>query len=246
MAAGTTSPRPVRKYPMWIIPVGLVAAVFGAYAWLQIGLTQPYAPQAFGAGMLIFFLLKWLVGKKSLTNILPDPYSLEIVPLAFALLILIGSSGSSDSAFFPLMYVLLLLLVLSTGFYTTVIMTASCMLFVYATSDLEATTYWQALLSIPLMITFFMYTEHQLQLSRTREVSLKEEQTKRVSAEEQTSKLSIFIRDFLRPKLQTLVQLGQQSDTPKATLLNQIDLLLSEADKIERKLTTEENTPTQS
>lgn len=225
-----------KKYPGWLVPFGLVVAIFGAFAWLQIAAVEPYAPQAFGAGMLVFFFLKWVVGRKGFSNILPDPYSIEIIPLAFALLLLIGSSGGSDSAFFPLMYVLLLLLVLSTNFYTTVITTAGAMLFVYGTSELDASTYWQALLSIPLMVTFFMYTEHQLQLSRSREVSLKEERTKRESAEEQTSKLGQFIQEFLRPKLRMLIELGQGSDTPKATLLNQIDLLLSEADKVEKKL----------
>lgn len=225
-----------KKYPHWLVPLGLVCAIFGAFAWLQIASIEPYAPQAFGAGMLVFFLLKWIVGRKGFSNILPEPYSIEIIPLTFALLLLIGSSGGSDSGFFPLMYVLLLLLVLSTGFYTTVITTAGAMLFVYGTSQLEATTYWQALLSIPLMVTFFMYTEHQLQLSRSREASLKEERSKRESAEEQTSKLGDFIRDFLRPKLRMLIDLGQSSDTPKTTLVNQLDLLLSEAEKTEKKL----------
>ncbi len=99
-----------KKYPGWLVPFGLVVAIFGAFAWLQIAAVEPYAPQAFGAGMLVFFFLKWVVGRKGFSNILPDPYSIEIIPLAFALLLLIGSSGGSDSAFFPLMYVLLLLL----------------------------------------------------------------------------------------------------------------------------------------
>lgn len=234
-----------QKYPAWLIPAGLVGAIFGAFAWLQVTAVKPYAPQAFGLGILVFFLLKWFVSKKGFKNILPNPYSLEIIPLTFALLLLVGFSGGAESAYFPIAYVLLLLLVLSTGFYTTVIATAAIMLFIYGTSKLGTTTYWQALLSTPLMVAFFMYAEQQLQVTRTQAASLQDEKARRETAEEQSAKLANFIRDFLSPKLRALINLGNQSDTPKATILNQIDLLLSEATKIEQKLSsgTQEKPP---
>lgn len=223
------------RYPSWIVPTGLVLSIFAAYAWLQIPVLKPYALQAFAVGVLVFFATKYLTQKKPF-SLLPDPYSLEIIPLTFALLLLIGSTGSSSSGFFALMYVLLFLLVLTTNFVTTIITTAGMMLFVYATSDLTSNLYWQALLSIPLMTLFFIYTEQQLMLSKKQASLMEIEEEKLASAQTKVSTLADYLEHFLRPKLISLLNLGAQPDTPKSTILKQLDLLLSETEKLEKKI----------
>lgn len=233
MSAQPTSQ--VFQYPQWVITSGLVVAVFSAYAWLQAPWLAQYALQAFAVGVLLFFATKFVSSRKQLSAV-PTPFSLELVPLTFALLLLIGSTGSADSGFFPLIYVLLLLLVLTTGFVTTVITTAILMLFVYATSSLVSTDYWQAIISIPLMVLFFLYTEQQMNKSKIQSTQLQQDQEKLVSAQSTVSTLADYLRNFLRPKLITLIDLGSKPDTPKSIILNQLSLLLSETEKLETKI----------
>ncbi len=224
------------------MPFGIIFAILGAFFWLQMPLLQTFSLQIFALTLIIFFAIKW-ISKKTQFSFLPDPTSFEIVPLSFALLILVGSTGSAQSGFFPLMYVLLLLIVLTTQYYASILIVGFLILFIYGTSELQNTQYWQAVISIPLMGVFFLYLEHQLNLSKKQAVSLEAKEESLREAQTSVIKLLDFIRDFLKPKLISLLRFGDQANTSKVMLLNQIDLLLSETEKIQKKYEAPEQDP---
>lgn len=208
----------------------LTLSIFAAYVWLQLPLLQPYSLQGFALAILIFFGLKFFSRHRQ--ALLPSMAIFELVPLIFALILLVGSTGASQSSYFALLYIFLLLLVLTSSIYTAIIVTGELVFVLYALSLQLAMSDWRQLLSLPLMLGFFLYINHQLAVSQKQRHQLAASTTVLETIAHQKVTLEQFVGSFLKPKLATLSKLGREQQTSKQVLLSQLDLLENEIDKI--------------
>lgn len=219
-----------KKLPRYLDLFLLTGALTGGYLWLQLPLLRPYSLQGFALAVLLFFSVKFFFNSRR--QELPQLASLELVPLAFALMLLIGSTGAAGSSYFALLYIFLLLLVLAAGMYTAIIITSELVLFLYALSLQLNTTNIQQLLSLPLMLGFFLYIKYQLETSHRQQTRLTQSASVLESVSQQKLTLEKFVGEFLKPKLFALTQLGKHEQTTKQTLVSQLDLLENEIDKV--------------
>lgn len=226
-----------KSLPQYLDLILLSVAIAAGYIWLQLPLLQPFSLQGFAFAILIFFGLKFFSRQRN--QVLAGMATFELVPLVFALLLLIGATNASQSSYFSLLYVFLLLLVLTSGTYTSIIITGELALALYALSVRLGLSDWQQLLSLPLMLGFFLYIKYQLAVSNRQREELAVSASRLTmlnllldTVAQQKSTLEYFIREFLKPKLVTLARLGQDQLTTKRELLSQLDLLENEIDKV--------------
>ena len=207
----------------------LTAAMLGGYVWLQLPWLQPYSLQGFALALLVFFGLQFVAHARRSAHSMA---TIELVPLAFALVVLLGATNGAQSSYFALSYIFLLLLVLASELYTGVIVTAVLLFVLYALSIQLETSDWRQLLSLPLMLGFFLYIKYQLSISAQQKAQLENSSSALATVAQQKLLLEQFVGGFLKPKLATLVKLGQDQQTSKQVLLSQLDLLENEIDKI--------------
>lgn len=223
----------------------LTLALIGGYVWLQLPQLKALSLQGFAIAMLIFFGLKFFSKHRHQT--LPQMANFELVPLAFALVLLIGDTGATASSYFALLYIFLLLLVLSSGMYTAIIVTSELVLLLYALSLQLETTNIQQLISLPLMLGFFLYIKYQLDVRQQQQTQLSQSASALKSVSQQKMTLEKFVGGFLKPKLAALSQLGKNEQTTKQVLLSQLDLLENEIDKVllrsEKTSSSEQESP---
>ena len=207
----------------------ITTAIILAYIWLQVPLLARFSLQGFAVAILVFFALLF-VTKRS--RAVASAIRFELIPLVFASIILIGATGGTTSSFFALLYVFLLLLVLNTTLNTSGIVTSELVFVFYAlTINLEVRD-WLQLLSLPLMMGFFIYSKYQFDISAQQRQALATSTELVETISQQKMTLERFIKSFLKPKLAMLAKLGNDSDTSKQVLLNQLNLLESEIDKV--------------
>ena len=221
---------PEKQLPAYLDLVLLTLAILGGYLWLQISWLQPYSLQGFALAILLFFGMKFFSKHRHQT--LPQMATFELVPLIFSLILLVGSSNAAQSSYFALLYIFLLLLVLTSTLTTAVVVTAQVVFVLYALSIQFEASDWRQLLSLPLMLGFFLYIKYQLAVTSQQQTQLQEREQALEQVSTQKLTLERFVGDFLKPKLATLLRLGQDQQTSKQVLLSQIDLLENEIDKI--------------
>ncbi len=165
-------------------------------------------------------IIKWKTKKKQV-QILPQIQTSEVSILLSAVLLLIGSTGSTTSMFLPAVYVVLFFAILSIDAVTTVIIDALIVLFLFATTPPEVTsshiaTLFSLLLVLPLLI-FVKDNYDQLK---------KEEKQTSIEQEE----IMLFLATFLKPKMSQLEQLSQFVHSNEKNILKQIHLIQDEID----------------
>lgn len=211
--------------------VFLLAAVGLAFALLQIPLAREYALQIFALTILIFFLVKKLK-KAKFWHVLPENASVEIPLLTLAFLILIGATGNLTSHFFVLTYVLLFLLAITNKANTAIGTTVAIMIFYFAVNPELNTAQMINLMTLPLLLAFFLFAKRQYDESQINKLLLREETNAAVKSSAAVSDLTSFIRNFLKPKLKTIVNHAEEKDSSLEETISQISLLDSETDKL--------------
>lgn len=134
-------------------------AIFCVYIWLSISSLEKYALQAFAVGIVLYFILKKL--NKAKLWLLPSSTIDEIVVVTLSFLLLIGATGNLNSIFFPLIYVYLFFLTLSCHQLPAIIVTTELLLFHYALNGTFTANHISKLLSLPLILIFFLFAKKQ-------------------------------------------------------------------------------------
>ncbi len=213
----------------------IAASAILAYLWLSAPMLRGYSLQAFALAILIFIVLKRL-NKSRFWHLLPTKGSFEMVILAFAFLLLIGATGNIESYFYPTIYAYLFFLAMTTHFSTAIIGTLSVMMFHYALapqfSSLEAGT----LLTIPLMLIFFLFAKQQYDEAKLEKQLNQAGQAELAAVENSEQTLEAFIESFLTPKLRAISSLALKKDTDIKEIVVQLDLLENESGKIVKQI----------
>lgn len=180
----------------------LLATVLFAYIWLSNPFLSHYSLQIFAFSTIIYFLLK-RYSKAKIWHIAPSQMSLEILFASFSFLMLIGASGNRESIFYPLVYVHLFFLVFATRPVTSITVTGALMWFHYALSATVSTADMSDLLTLPLIMGFFIFAKSQYQEVIKKAYLLKKESQ---MIKRENLQVANFIDKFLQPKLDELKQ----------------------------------------
>jgi len=180
----------------------LLITVLIAYLWLKTPSLFQYSLQIFALSILIYFIGKRLT-KAKIWHLAPTEKSPEIIIASFALLLLIGATGNTNSVFFPLSYLHLFFLAFSTRATTAFLMTGAIIWFHYSLGiNLDLKT-MSDLATLPLILTFFLFAKKQYQEVIKKNYQL--EQEKAIIGQE-NQEIDFFINSFLKPKLNFVKQ----------------------------------------
>lgn len=221
---------PTKHTILLLIPVLL------AYIWITNPVLNPFSLQAFTISSLGYFVVKKL-NKAEIWHILPKNFSLELMFITFAILLLIGSTGNAQSLFYPFTYIHLFILVMSCKEKTAIIVAMSTILFHYALETSVTSGDIATILTIPMMLLFFLFAKKQYDDAILSHSIIKKEEKEIESLSSQEHSLESFISTFLKPKLTMIEELVLDENTKNnETAKSQISLLINESDKILEKV----------
>ncbi len=147
--------------------------VGGAFVWLKTPTLAPYSLQLFGISVLGYFVIKKL-NKAEFWQLLPSHASLEMAAATLAFLLVIGATGNLHSPLFALTFVHLFFLALSTHTLTAIILTFAIMLFHYGMAKDITALEISSLMSIAIVMGFFMLVKDQFLKVFKQQVALNE------------------------------------------------------------------------
>lgn len=223
----------------------LLLTILLAYIWLSVPVLSSYSLQIFTLTTIIYFIIK-RINKSHPLHIAPANMSFEIILASFAFLMLIGATGNKDSIFYPLTYVHLFFLVFATKPSTAIIVTGALMWFHYALGTELDMTEIADLLTLPIILSFFLFAKSQYQeaIQKTFQLEKEDQLLKQESIE-----VNDFIDDFLKPKLASLKNNLVKTDQLAADQVDQINkevkILENHIDQYSAQTQIQDDTPTE-
>lgn len=213
----------------------LLMPVLLAYIWLSTPSLSQYSLQAFSIASLGYFAVKKF-NKAELWHVLPKNFSLELMFVTFAILILVGSTGNASSIFYPFTYIHLFILVMSCRETTAITVAMSTILFHYAIETTITSAGIATILTIPMMLLFFLFAKKQYDDAKNSHSIIDKEEIQINNLSTHEHSLESFIYTFLKPKLEILKDIAvKDNDESRETTKNQISLIINESDKILEK-----------
>lgn len=232
------------KLPPIIHLLTIWLSLLAAFLWLKTPALLPFSLQAFALAILLYFVLKRLASSKW-HHLAPSPANLEMPLMTFALMLVVGSTGNTDSIVFPLAFLNLFFLILSTETLTATGSIAGLMLFHYALTPVSDAGLVADIFSLPLLGLIFFFSKHQhreLILAKKEEEELaieKEKSEKQAESQQQMLKelsqietaekallinLESFLSEFMQPKIEYLRELAQVAES-RLVLTAQLEML---------------------
>lgn len=217
----------------------LALAVGAVYGWLQTPALSYYSLQAFAVCVTLYFGLKRVKNAKR-WHLAPAAQSFEMVLISFALLLIVGATGNLKSVFFPLTYVHLFLLVFSTDIKTSIPISFLIAGFHYALGGTEFSAMLAAVVTIPLLVAFFIFAKYQYdEVQKEKRIIEGEEKVLAKSLEERRQ-LAHLVQNFIQPKLIQLREMSLYINQNRDAVVGQILILQMEISKFMRKNLEEE------
>lgn len=213
----------------------LVFAVVLAYVWLQIPGLNQYSLQIFAACIALYLVMKRLK-KAEFWHIAPTADSLELALLSFAFLLVIGATGATTSALYPLTYILLFFVIFSGRTMTAIVAVATMMLYYYALSPVITQHSLSLLATLPLLSTFFVFARAQYQQVNREHAQHSQDEALLSRYSNYHQQLTTFVTSFIQPKLDHIIQLLEYPSDNQKTLLSQVTLLQVEIEKMTNRL----------
>ncbi len=215
--------------------VTIMLAVIAAYIWLQIPWLHAYSLQAFSLCIVAYFLTKRL-SKAALWHIAPSPGSLEMPIITFSLLILIGSTGNVSSMFYPLSFGHLFFLVLACQIPAILLTTVALMLFHIGLTPELTSLEVGGILSLPLLMLFFLFTKYQYSQVKVENTRLQIEQSQHQLSQAKQNQAEQFLAEYVQPKLMYLQELARFPEPNRIQIQQQLEKMQLELAKLVKKM----------
>lgn len=219
----------------WLQSLLLSVSLLAAYIWIQTPFLANYSLQVFALTLGVYFLSKRL-SKAKLWHLAPRRESWEMMLATFAFSLLIGSTGNVSSPFFALTFVHLFFLVMATHYMSSLLIAGELVLFHYALSPQTIGSDWQVLVTLPLVLTFFLFGKHQHQEVVKEKHLLQQNEATIASIEGDESSLLSFIQPFLGQKLEAIKELSKYPSANHDAIVGQITLIQVEMQRVLRNL----------
>lgn len=214
----------------------LLAIVF-SFIWLQIPGLEYYSLQLVALIVLAYFVIKFL-NKNNRFRFTPATLTPEIALITAAFLVFIGSTGTLESLFFPLSYLYLFFLVIVLAPFPAIMASLAVMTFFYILSPDLTPQHISSLLSLPLLLTVFLFTKKQYEYHKS-DSALIDLQDRKI--EEKEHQALLFIRTFLQPKLENLYDMSFHPQENKTIIQEQIKLMYGESEALLQELHDQDN-----
>ncbi len=242
------------KLPSLAQILALSASVIVAYLWLSIPALAPYSLQAFAGCILLYFILK-RANQAQIWQILPTTAVDEMVLVTFAFMILVGATDGTTSIFFPLMFVYLFFVSMTMNLTTSIVMTLETSLFFYALNPHLQQLNLSHLISLPVVMTFFLFAKYQYEQAKRNQnlveiekneihsyqIFLQHKESELANIKQnsnQTSQYFVsFIEHYLQPKLDQISNMLDFSQN-RQTIKGQLSLIKIQLEKIADQLSS--------
>lgn len=177
------------------------------YVWLKLPFLSQYSLQLFAGIVLLYFVIK-KVHKATIRQLLPAHASIEMAIITVAFLLLIGATGNLHSVLFALSFVHLFLLAIKTDLVTACIVTIEVVLFHFALTPQASLAEVSFLVSLPLVMVFFLFAKQQYFKSFTQQQLLAAQQAQLAQSQLIDQKLERFMQGLLEEKMAKLHRLS--------------------------------------
>lgn len=127
-----------------------------AVFWLKLPELKIFVPQLLAAIVIIYIIVK--IAYQFKNNWLPTSFFVawEIGSLLLASLLLIGSTGNTQSVFFTLIYLVIIFLVMTTSVSTSVAAGAGIVIFLASLVTQWSAQVWASIFSVPIFTIVFI------------------------------------------------------------------------------------------
>lgn len=210
-------------YTLLLLVSGICSFIFVSIP----SLSYYYTPQVIAVLILLVLFFHQLYTKKGV--VILKGVRVELPLLGAIFLILVGTTGSTASLLYPLVFVHLFLLLIVLDTINAITSSFLITLFHLLITPIENEQQLASLLSIPVLTLLFLFTKKQLE-QRFLEKQILEKRENQI-AKEQTA-AGFFITTFLRPKLEALSHLAQYPEANKDVICKQIEILQEEANQV--------------
>lgn len=224
----------------------IISAAIGlVYLWLRVPQLNTYSLQLFAVTILGYFVVK-KIHKAKIWQLLPAHASIEMAIVTIAFLLLIGGTGNLHSVLFSLSFVHLFLLAFKTDLVTACVATTEIVLFHYALTNNPSLSELSFLLSLPLVMAFFLVIKQQYTRIFLQQQQLALEEKQLAETKQVDQQLQNFLSGFLEEKLHKLQRMSffpaenqQQMQTEMAEIAALTDELIAETKAKQSQITTE-------
>lgn len=210
----------------------ILCSILLCYLWISIDQLAYFSLQLAAVLLLVYFIVKKVSGSK-IWHVAPDELSIEMAIFTTSVLLLTASTGNMDSLFFPISYIHVFFLAMTLRPINAVLATFGILLFHFAVTPLLTPQHISTLISLPIMLTVFLFTKKQYDERKKEEYKVWIEDLK-LSAQ-QTS-IGLFLNSFLTPKLEALSHFSLYPEANKETIQKQIHLIQMEIKKVLEEL----------
>ncbi|HZZ98596.1 MAG TPA: hypothetical protein VFG51_01555 [Candidatus Saccharimonadia bacterium] len=204
----------------------LIVSVILSYIWASVPELRPFSLQVVAGLFLFYFLVRHFAeGGIKLNKIMPSTLGYEIAILTSAALILITFTGGIASSFLPLLYFLLFLGVFVLDYSALILLMLLIPSFLWATAGHNLSTHETGtVVSFFVMLPLLLFTKYQYQEAKVQKTSAEKLENIDYDA-------ILFIKTFLRPKLEHIDQLAQHPEENAENIRKQTTLLLEETEE---------------
>jgi hypothetical protein len=208
--------------------VAIVVALVGSYVFLTMLGLGYYAPQLAAIMVLLYFVVRF-ARKRHLLPLTTEQSSPEFALVSAAVLIIVGSTGNTNSLFFPLAFLHIFLLTMILKPLQAIIVSLGTIFFHFALIEVLNPFAISHLASLLLLLCFFLFAKKQFE-ERISTHQVVEQQSQALS--DQQSNAILFVTTFLKPKLEHLLKLADYPEANKEAILRQIVLIQDEVEQL--------------
>lgn len=204
-------------------------AVIVSYVWLNMPSLDYYSPQFAGVFILTYFIIRYgrlHFSKKTNKN---DSTGPEFALVSLATLILIGSTGNTESFFFPLSFLHIFFLTMRYTPVGSLLLTGAIVIFHLGLSENPNLETWSDLMAIILLLFVFLFAKKQYEEKVKKQILAME---KDEALSERQAQAILFLTTFLKPKLTSLLHLMRYPTANKEVIIKQLAILDQETDSV--------------
>jgi len=211
----------------------ILLSIFLTQLWLNTPSLNLYSLQLFTASFLGYFITKKLT-KTKMWHIIPNGFSLELIFITPAILLLTGATGGLESFFYPLIYAYLLIIAISCTEINSIIVAIALALFYYSLNTSLTSHEVANLVTLLVSPIFFLFVKKQYQDVQLSHSLIKKEAKEIDILNKDEFILENFIINFTAPKLSVIKQMLSNNPSKQdiEVAKNQLSLVKNEGEKI--------------
>ncbi len=175
--------------------LAMLTSVLAAFFWLAIPSLEQYSLQVFALCILLYFVLK-KINQANIWEILPSTAVDEMTLTTFGFLILLGATAGTSSIFFPIIYIYLFFVSMTLEIEASIATTLGVILFFYLQNPSLNQQNLAHLLSLPLVMIFYLFAKFQYQQAKQQEEVAKQQQQLAQKEQQKANSYQVYLEEI--------------------------------------------------